>query len=87
MDFWTFIIILVLIGALKEIVIKKYQRLYPDKTITFVEQEINELKQRIYYLEYHTDIKSIEKRLQAIETIVVDSDYELDTRFKRELKE
>lgn len=86
MDFWTFIIILVLIGVFKEVALKKYQRPHSDKKAKFVEQEINELKRRIYYLEYHPDIKSIEKRLQAIETIVVDSDYQLDMRFRRELK-
>ena len=50
-------------------------------------QEIDDLKQRLYDLENSLGIKGIEKRLQALETIVVDSDYQLSMKFKRELEE
>jgi hypothetical protein len=87
MDFWTFIIILMIIGAFKDVIKKKYQASHSDKTGKAIEQEINDLKQRIYKLENHSSIKRIEKRLKALETIVVDSEYQLNMKFKNAFKE
>ena len=87
MDLWTFIIILVIIGAFKDVIKRKYHGPHSDKTGNAIDQEIDDLRQRIYNLENHPDMKRIEKRLQAIETIVVDSDYQLKMKFKRELEE
>jgi hypothetical protein len=87
MDLWTFIIILVIIGAFKEVFIKKYHGPLTNKAGKVIKLEIDDLKQRIYVLEDQTDIKKLEKRLQAIETIVVDSDYQLNMKFKKAFKE
>ena len=87
MDIWTFIIILVVIGTFKDVIKIKYQRSNSDKTTKTYEQEIHDLKKRICSIEKRHDIEKIEKRLQALETIVVDSDYQLDMKFKRELED
>ena len=87
MDLWTFIIILVIIGAFKDVIKRKYQESHSDKTGNAIDQEIDDLKQRIHKLENQLSIENIEKRLQAIETIVVDNDYQLNMKFKRELEE
>ena len=87
MDFLTFILILVIIGAFKDVIKIRYQRSYSDKSGKVIYQEIDDLKQRLYDLENSLGIKGIEKRLQALETIVVDSDYQLSMKFKRELEE
>ena len=87
MDFWTFVIILVIIGAFKDVIKQKYHGPHSDKMGKTIDQEIDDLKQRIYNLENHPDVERIEKRVQAIETIVVDSDYQLNMKFKRELEE
>ena len=86
MDIWTFIIILVVIGTFKDVIKIKYQRSNSDKTTKTYEQEIHDLKKHICSIEKRHDIEKIEKRLQALETIVVDSDYQLNLKFKRELE-
>ena len=86
MDIFTFIIILVIIGAFKDVIKKRYQTSHFDAAGKAVEQEINDLKQRIFVLENNPEVKRIEKRLQAIETIVVDSDYQLRMKFKKAFK-
>ena len=86
MDLWAFIIILVIIGAFKDVLKKKYQGSRTDKAEQVIDQEIDDLKKRIYELENQSSTKGIEKRLQTIETIVVDSDYQLNMKFKRELE-
>lgn len=86
MDLWTFIIILVIIGAFKGVYKRKYQGQQTDKSGTVINQEIDDLKQRINELEKSSE-KEIEKRLQAIETIVVDSEYQLKRKFKKAFKE
>ena len=87
MDIWTFIIILVIICTFKDVIKIKYHRSHSDKTAKTVKQEIHDLKQSISSIEKHHDIEKIEKRLQALETIIVDSDYQLNMKFKRELEE
>lgn len=86
MDLWTFIIILVIIGAFKDVYKRKYQKPQTNKAGKVFNQEIDDLKQRINELEKNSG-KEIDKRLQALETIVVDSDYQLNMKFKKAFKE
>ncbi len=86
MDIFTFIIILVIIGAFKDVIKKRYQTSHFDVAGKAVEQEINDLRQRIFELENHPEVKRIEKRLQTLESIVVDSDYQLRMKFKKAFK-
>ncbi len=86
MDLLTFIIIIVIICTLKDLIKRKHHEPHSDKSGKNIYQEIDDLKQRLYDLENSPGIKRIEKRLQALETIVVDSDYQLSMKFKRELE-
>ena len=83
MDLWTFIIIIVLICAFKDVIKKKSRVSGFDKIETDIEQAIYDLKKRLYELEMQSGCKDIEKRLQALETIIVDSDYNLNMKFKK----
>lgn len=85
-EFEVFIVIGVIICVSRIISKRKNQEFYTGRTKKNIEQDINELKQRLSDLEDNFNIKRIEKRLQAIESIVVDSDYQLNLRFKRELE-
>ena len=78
MDFWTFVLIVVIIGATKDILKKVFQGSGADKAGKSVAREIDYLKQRL---------DDIEKRLQAVETIVVDEDYHLNMKFKKAFQE
>ena len=81
MDFWTFITIVVIVVILGNVKNKADIGLQADKVREAVKKEIDDLKQRVNDLEKFSK-KGIEKRLQAIETIVVDNDYQLTMKFK-----
>ena len=81
MDFWTFITIVVIIVILGNVRNKADIDLKATKVREATKKEIDDLKQRVKELEIFSK-KGIEKRLQAIETIVVDSDYHLTMKFK-----
>jgi len=76
MDFWTFVIILVIIGMFKDILKKSIKNSGTNKKEKPLVQEIDSLEQHLH---------EIEKRLQAIETIVVDEEYYLNMKFKKAL--
>ena len=86
MDLWTFVTIIVIIVVSGNVKNKAYMGLQADKVRRVMEKEIDDLKQRVNELEEFSK-KGIEKRLQAIETIVVDSDYHLTMRFKKVLED
>ena len=87
MDFWTFVIILVIIGAFKNVLKRKYQTSRPVAAGKGIDREIYDLKLRIEELESLSNIKRIEKRIQVLETIVTDSDYYLERKFRKVLRE
>jgi hypothetical protein len=86
MDFWTFITIVVIIVILGNFRNKADIALQANKVREATKKEIDDLKQRVNELE-KLPKKGIEKRLQAIETIVVDSDYYLTMKFKELLED
>ncbi|MGD9161141.1 MAG: hypothetical protein PVG39_22175 [Desulfobacteraceae bacterium] len=61
MDFWTFVIILVIICAFKDVLKRKYQTSRSVVAGKGIDQEICDLKQRIEELESLSNIKRIEK--------------------------
>ena len=81
MDFWTFITIVVIVVILGNVKNKADMELHANKVREAAKKEIDDLKQRVNDLEKFSK-KGIEKRLQAIETIVVDNDYQLTMKFK-----
>ena len=81
MDFWTFATIVVIIVVSGNIRNKTYIELQANKVRKVTKKEIYDLKQRVKELEKLSK-KNIEKRLKAIETIVVDNDYYLTMKFK-----
>ncbi len=83
MDLWTFIIIIVLINMVKDIIIKKNQNKKFNNTENHLVQEIDDLKQRIEELEKLSTTAGMEKRIQALETIVTDGDYCLEKKFRK----
>ena len=87
MDFWTFVIILVIICVFKDVLKRKYQTSRPVIAGKGIDREIHDLKQRIEELENLSNIKRIEKRIQALETIITDSDYYLDRKFRKVFRE
>ena len=86
MDFWTFITIIVIIVIFGNARNKAYIELQVNKMRENTRKEIEDLRQRVNELEKLPE-KGIEKRLQAIETIVVDSDYHLTMKFKELIQE
>lgn len=86
MNFFTFVILIVIITVLGDILKKAFKGPQTDNAGKTTDNEIEELKARIDELE--SDMKhQIDKRLQAIETIVVDSEFNLEMKFKREIEE
>lgn len=83
MNLWTFFCIIIIIGVTGEALKKAFQGSQSRKESESDRQVIKELTRRISELENREDIKKIEKRLQALESIVVDEDYELDRKFKK----
>ena len=82
MAFWTFVILIVIIIVAGDVVKKALKVSQANNAGKTIDKEIEELKVRIDKLDNHTK-RRIEKRLQAIETIVVDSEYNLEMKFKR----
>ena len=83
MNPWTFICIIILIGVTGDALKKIFHGSQAMKDNAADRQKIKELTQRIIELESRTDMKRIERRLQVLESIVVDKDYELDMKFKK----
>ena len=83
MNLWTFICIIVIIGIAGDAFKKAAEGSRSRKDNEAGEQKIKELTRRINELENRSDLHEIEKRLQALESIVVDDDYMLDMKFKK----
>ena len=83
MNLWTFICIIVIIGVAGDAFKKVSKGSRSRKDNEADKQKLKELTLRINKLENRSDIKEIEKRLQALESIVVDDDYMLDMKFKK----
>ena len=82
MDFWTFVILIVIIIVAGDILKKALHSSQVNATEKSAEKEIEKIKVQMDELDNYTKYR-IEKRLQAIETIVVSSEYNLDMEFKR----
>ena len=82
MDFWTFVILIVIIIVAGDIVKKALYSYRVNGSEKSAEKEIEKIKVQMDELDNYTKYR-IEKRLQAIETIVVSSEYNLDMKFKR----
>ena len=85
MDFWTFLTIVVIVIVLSTIRNNTVIGRKANRESAVMKKEIDDLKQRVNELEIFSK-KGIEKRLQAIESIVVDSDYHLTMKFKELLE-
>ena len=83
MNLLTFICIIIIIGVIGDVLKKVFQGGQSLKDSEIDRQKIKELTQRINELENRADFKEFERRLQALESIVVDSDYVLDMKFKK----
>lgn len=83
MSFWTFVGVIIIIGAIGDAFKKAFQGSQFKKANEDINEKIVELMRRINELESRTDYKEIEKRLQALEAIVVDDEYILNTKFKQ----
>ena len=82
MDFWTFIILIVIIIVAGDVVKKALHSYQINTSKKSAEKEIEKIKVQMNELDNYTKYR-IEKRLQAIETIVVSNEYNLDMKFKR----
>lgn len=87
MNFWTFVGIIIIIGVIGDALKKALQGISFKKANESTSQKIEELRRRINDLEGQADIKEIEKRVQALEAIVVDDDYILSRKFKKAMGE
>lgn len=87
MGFWTFVGVIIIIGAIGDALKKAFQGSHFKKANEDISETIEELTRRINELESRTDYKKIEKRLQALETIVVDDEYILNTKFRKVMGE
>ena len=83
MNLWTFFCIIVIIGVTGDALKKIFQGGRSGKGNAAERQKIEDLTLRINALENSTDIRELKKRLQALESIVVDGDYILDMKFKK----
>lgn len=83
MNFWTLICIIIIIGVAGDALKKAFRGSEHRKDPGIDMQTINELTRRINELEKKRDLKEIERRLQALESIMVDGDYVLDMKFKK----
>lgn len=86
MNFFTFVILIVIITVLGDILKKAFKGSQTDNEGKTTDTEKEELEARIDELESYMK-HQIDKRLQAIETIVVDSEFNLEMKFKREIEE
>ena len=87
MSFWTFVGIIIIIGAVGNAFKKANQGISFKKANEATRQDIEDLIWRMNELEGRTDLKKIEKRIQALEAIVVDDDYILNSKFKKAMGE
>ena len=76
MDCWTSITIIAIVVVLGSISYSAATLLQAKKS-----KEIDDLKQRVDELEKNAN-KRISKRVQALESIIVDGDYHLSMKFK-----
>ena len=83
MNLWTFICIIIIIGVAGDALKKIFQGCQSRKDQKTAGQKIEELTRRIDELESRTGLKEIERRLEALESIVVNEDYNLDMKFKK----
>ena len=83
MNLWTFLCVIIIIGVTGDALKKAFQGSRTRKDGGIESQKIKDLTRRINELENRTDSKEIDKRLQALESIVVDEDYILDRKFKK----
>ncbi|NLD35470.1 MAG: hypothetical protein GX654_01215 [Desulfatiglans sp.] len=82
MDFWTFAILIVIIIVAGDVVKKTLHSSQVNASKKSAEKEIEKIKVQMDELDNYTKYR-IEKRLQAIETIVVSNEYNLEMKFKR----
>ncbi|MFC1494788.1 hypothetical protein ACFL6W_05875 [Thermodesulfobacteriota bacterium] len=87
MSFWTFVGIIIIISIMGDALKKAFQGTRFKKTNEMTNQRIEALIRRIDELEGLADIRNIEKRVQALEAIVVDDDYILNSKFKKAMGE
>ena len=85
MNLFTVVVLIVIIIVAGDLVKKSFKGSQTDNAEKTTDKEIEGLKFRLDELDKYTKHK-IEKRLQAIETIVVDSEYNLEMKFKREIE-
>ena len=83
MNLWTFFCVIIIIGVTGDALKKAFQGSRSGRDAGIESQKIKELARRISELENRTNFNEIEKRLQALESIVVDEDYVLDRKFKK----
>lgn len=86
MDFWASITVIVIIIVSGDVLKKVSKSLRVFKLRKIHKKEIDALKSRINDLENFPG-QDIEKRIQAIESIVVDPEYDLKMKFKKFLEE
>lgn len=86
MNFFTFVILIVIITVSGDILKKAFKGSQTDNARKTTNKETEELKLRLDELDSYMK-HQIEKRLQAIETIVVDSEYNLEMKFKKVIGE
>ena len=82
MDFRAFVILIIIIIVAGDVLKKAAHAFQVNTSEKKTEKEIEKLKVYMDELDNYTKHR-IEKRLQAIETIVVDSEYNLEMKFKR----
>ena len=87
MSFWTFVGIIIIINIIGDVLKKALQGNRFKKANEITNRRIEALLRRIDELESLADIRGIEKRLQALEAIVVDDEYILNRKFKRAMGE
>lgn len=87
MSFWTFVGIIIIISVIGDVLKKTLQGTRFKKENEITNQRIEVLIRRIDELESLADMRGIEKRIQALEAIVVDDDYILNRKFNRAMGE
>lgn len=82
MSIWTLICIIIIISVSGSALRKAFQGLQIKKANELSAEKINDLLRRIDELENQSGIHGIERRLQALEAIVVDDEYILKKKFR-----
>lgn len=86
MDFWTFVTTIVIIIVSGDVIKNLFNSLHVYKANKINIKEIDNMKRRVNDVDSYSK-QIIEKRLQAIESIVVDTEYDLKMKFKKLLEE